>query len=270
LFAVVKGYRMTEAEVWAPRDGSPEPASRRERVRAAAYDEIRSVGRQLLATEGLDGVSLRAIAREMGMTAPALYRYYESREHLLADMCAMFFNELSDMIQAACDAEADDDIAGQLMVASRAFRRWSYEHPAEFTHLFGSPIPGVFGPDTYTPEGFDPDNPAHAAGIKFGAIFMRLFVALWHTEPFPVPTDEEIAPALRQQLDWNLPGAEEIPPGARLHFLSAWVSLYGLVTMEVFGHLGWALKDSAPFFEYELEQLCTKLGIAYTPPTEDP
>jgi hypothetical protein len=75
---------------------------------------------------------------------------------------------------AACDAEADDDIAGRLMVASRAFRRWSHEHQAEFTHLFGSPIPGVFGPDTYTPEGFDPNNPAHAAGIRFGAIFMRL------------------------------------------------------------------------------------------------
>ena len=261
---------MVEAAVVAPGDGSPEPASRRERVRAAAYDEIRNVGRQLLATEGLDGVSLRAIAREMGMTAPALYRYYESREHLLADMCAMFFNELSDMIQTACDAEAAEDIASQLMAASRAFRRWSNEHQAEFTHLFGSPIPGVFGPETYTPEGFDPDNPAHAAGIKFGAIFMRLFVALWHAQPFPIPSDDQIAPALRSQLNWNLPGAEEIPPGARLHFLSAWVSLYGLVTMDVFGHLGWALKDSAPFFEYELEQLCIKLGIAYAPPTDEP
>ena len=63
-------------------------------------------------------------------------------------------------------------------------------------------------------------------------------------------------PTLRSQLDWNLPGAEEIPTGARLLFLSAWVSLYGLVTMDVFGHLGWALKDlrTEPSSRYELEQ----------------
>lgn len=257
---------MTDTEVRTPGDDAPEPATRRERVRAAAYDEIRSVGRKLLATDGASGVTLRAIAREMGMTAPALYRYYDSREALLTDMCACSFNELSDTIEAACEAVSTHDPVAGIMAASRAFRRWAYEHPAEFAHLFGSPIPGFMGPQSHEPHGADLGNPAHVAGMRFGGLFMRLFVALWREQPFPVPADDEIEPELRAQLDLDLPGAEEIPPGARLKFLSAWVSLYGLVTMDVFGHLGWALSDTEPFFEYELSQLCAKLGIDYSPP----
>jgi AcrR family transcriptional regulator len=266
MFAAVKGYRMTDTDVRIPGDDAPEPATRRERVRAAAYEEIRSVGRKLLATDGASGVTLRAIAREMGMTAPALYRYYDSREALLTDMCACSFNELSDTIEAACEAvSADDPVAG-IIAASRAFRRWAHEHPAEFAHLFGSPIPGLIGEDTFPPHGADPGNPAHMAGLRFGGVFMRLFAALWREQPFPVPADEEIEPALRAQLDLDLPGAAEMPAGARLKFLSAWVNLYGLVTMDVFGHLGWALTDSEPFFEYELSQVCAKLGVDYRPP----
>lgn len=257
---------MTDIEVRTPGDDTPEPATRRERVRAAAYDEIRSVGRKLLATDGASGVTLRAIAREMGMTAPALYRYYDSREALLTDMCACSFNELSDNIESACEAVSTDDPVAGIMAASRAFRRWAHEHPAEFAHLFGSPIPGVMGPQSHEPHGADPGNPAHMAGMRFGGLFMRLFIAWWREQPFPVPAEDEIEPSLRAQLHLDLPGAEAIPPGARLKFLSAWVSLYGLVTMDVFGHLGWVLSDSEPFFEYELSQLCAKLGIDYRPP----
>jgi AcrR family transcriptional regulator len=206
----------------------------------------------------------------MGMTAPALYRYYDSRELLLKDLCGTFFDELSDTIEAACATVSEDDPVERIMVACRAFRRWAHEHPAEFAHLFGSPIPGVTDPKTFLPEGHDPANPAHVAGLRFGGIFMRLFLALWRQRPFPVPADDEIDPALAEQLDLDLPGAEEVPRGGRLAFLSAWVSLYGLVTMDVFGHLGWALTDTEPFFEHELAQFCTKLGIDYTPPARRP
>ncbi len=245
---------------------SPLPAagdgqSRRERVRAAAYDEIRTVARRLLAAEGPPGVTLRAIAREMGMTAPALYRYHPSRESLLTDLCATFLDELSDELEAARDHVPATRPGERLVAVSRTFRRWAHVNPAEFALIFGSPIPGLPTTKERHIDESHAEDPTHMGGIRFGSIFVGIFVQLWNRQPFPVPADEEIDLALRTQLDLELPGAEQLPRGARLIFLGAWTRLYGLVAMDVFGHLAWALTDTEPFFESELRRACNALGI---------
>lgn len=250
---------MTSSETFAQRDDPVGPSSRRERVRAAAYDEIRTVARRLLATDGPAGVTLRAIAREMGMTAPALYRYHPSREHLLIDLCATFLHELSDALEAARDQT--DQPGESLITVSRAFRRWAHAHPAEFALVFGSPIPGLPTTKERHLDESKAADPTQIGGIRFGSIFVGIFVQIWNRQPFPVPADEDIDPVLRAQLDLELPGAEQLPRGARLIFLGAWTRLYGLVAMDVFGHLAWALTDTEPFFESELRRACIALGI---------
>lgn len=246
------------------------PPTRRERVRAAAFEEIRGVARRLLGTEGPAGVTLRAIAREMGMTAPALYRYFPSREDLLTDLCATFFHDLSDTLEAARDEVPADRPGERVIATSRAFRRWARANPAEFSLIFGSPIPGLPTAADKHAEEHDLSDPSHRAGIRFGAVFMGLFVALWQRQPFPVPSDDEIPPSLRAQLDLELPGAESLPLGARLTFLSCWARLYGLVAMDVFGHLGWALSDTEPFFETELRRIAATLGVDWPGDTGSP
>jgi hypothetical protein len=124
-------------------------------------------------------------------------------------------------------------------------------HPAEFTLLFGSPIPGV-----ETAE----DSPAHVHGQRFGQAFGRLFTELWERHPFPVPT--AIDPAMEAALlDYAEHVGIALPPEAIAVFLSCWIKLYGAVTMEIFGHISFALADPEPLFDFELAALLDRLGL---------
>jgi AcrR family transcriptional regulator len=268
--------------------------SRRDRVRAATSQEIVQTARRLLVEQGVSAVSLRAIAREMGMTAPALYRYYESHEELLRHVVADIFTELADHLHAsikaaerdwlargqaaaatgqAADAaepakaataaesrgQAGDQtpalIAVQLVAACRAFRGWALEHQPEFGMIFGSPLPGLE---------LMHDDPLAECGFRFGQVFLSLFGELWRRWPFPAPADEELEPSLRAQLAQyhDVVGAD-LPLGVLQTFLRCWVLLYGTVSLEVFGHLRFALDDAAPLFELMMTDLAAMIGLDY-------
>jgi AcrR family transcriptional regulator len=234
------------------------PVTRRERLRAETVQEIQSTARRMLVSDGYDGLSLRAIARAMGMSAPALYRYYASREELIAALVDELKTELTEALENARDAEPD--LVRKLLAASREFRRWAVAHPAEFTLVFTSSAIGLDQPH----ERGDP------AGERFGQVFGNLITELYLTRPFPIPADDEIETALRGQLqEWNDCFPQPLPLGVTQVFLSAWIRLYGTVSMEVFGQLKFALADAGPMFEAELRSLGEVLGISddYTPPT---
>jgi len=288
--------------------------SRRDRVRAATVTEIKDTARRILVAEGPDGLSLRAIAREMGMTAPALYRYFPSREDLIGALIADLYDELTAAISTAAGAAGDaagriagaatrgaagnpargtaGDAAGGIdgaaargaagnlargtargvgggaaagetaggdpragiTAASRAFRAWALAHPREFGLLFGSPIPGI--------DAHSDDSPAGLASERFGQVFGDLVARIYLASPFPVPAEDEMDPDLRRQLrDWCSALPVELPVGAGQVFLSCWIRLYGMVALEVFGHVQFALPDAEPLFEAELRDLAVKLGF---------
>jgi AcrR family transcriptional regulator len=232
--------------------------SRRERLRTATLGEIKSGARRLLIDGGPGGISLRAIAREMGMTAPALYRYYPNLEELVGDLCADLYNEVSDALDAAREACPPEDTAGRLFSVCREFRRWSVAHPAEFSLMFGSPLPGL-------PELRQEESGKHEAGVRFAGVFLALFVEIWRRAPFDVPADDRLPPHLVDQLNrYTSESGLDLPVGATQLFLSCWIRLYGLVAMEIFGHLRFALEDVEPMFEAELASAARVLGI--TPP----
>jgi AcrR family transcriptional regulator len=251
-------------------DGGPgavQPSSRRDRLRAATIEEIIQTARQLLVKDGPEAVSLRAIAREMGMTAPGLYRYFGSHEELLRHVCAGIFTELGADIHRAIEAaEPPADRSGDLSVkltvkmvaACREFRRWALTHSGEFGLVFGVPLPGL-DDGRY--------DIADECALAFAGTFFALFLELWHKVPFGVPADEQIDPGLRDQLVRyrNALGAS-IPLGAMLTFLRCWTVLYGAVAMEVFGHMRFALEDPAPMFELTLGDLANLVGLRYPLP----
>jgi AcrR family transcriptional regulator len=234
--------------------------NRRDRVRAATVTEIKDTARRILVADGPDGLSLRAIAREMGMTAPALYRYFPSREDLIGALIADLYDELTATLSTAATAAGADPRAG-ITAASWAFRSWALAHPREFGLLFGSPIPGI--------DAHSDDSPAGLASERFGQVFGDLVARIYLAEPFPVPAEDEMDPQLRRQLrDWCSALPVELPIGAGQVFLSCWIRLYGMVAMEVFGHLEFALPDAEPMFEAELRDLAVKLGFGPARATE--
>jgi AcrR family transcriptional regulator len=230
--------------------------SRRERMRDATLQEIKDVAREHLRAHGPSGISLRGIARVMGMTAPGLYRYYSGLDDLLAAMIETYTNEACDAMEAARDALPEDDLGGRLIAVTRTFRQWALEHRPEFTLIFGSPVPGFTRPQ---------EGGMYEAGSRFGGIFFTLFAELWRRQPFPIPGDEEIPPVLRRELEIFAAscGADEagVPLGVIRMFAASWVRLYGMVTMEIFGHVAFLVEDAEPLFEAELADMARTVGL---------
>jgi AcrR family transcriptional regulator len=236
------------------------PVSRRDRVRADTVREIKETARRVLVGQGVDGLALRAVAREMGMTAPALYRYFSSREDLVENVVADLYDELVTVLEAARDAARPATAPIQLLACSREFRRWATTHHAEFGLLFGSAGDGVV--PAHGVPGHE-DSPAELAAARFGAVFAVLVAEIYMERHFPIPADDEIEPPLQEQLQaWCAKFPVQLPLGVMQVFLSCWIRLYGLVCMEIFGHLKFALNDAEPMFEAELHSLAHVLGVA--------
>lgn len=261
------------SEVAGPGTVSP---SRRDRLRAATIEEIVQTARRILVKDGPEAVSLRAIAREMGMTAPGLYRYFGNYEELVRYLTASIFTELGNDIHQAIEA-AEPTVTGpaatepgefmrakltvKMVAACREFRRWALNHRGEFALLFGVPLPGL-DDGRY--------DIADECALAFAGTFFRLFLELWQKTPFPVPDDAQIDPGLGDQLGRyrdglaaSIPLGASLPLGAVLTFLRCWTLLYGAVAMEVFGHMRFALEDPAPMFEITLGDLAALVGLRY-------
>jgi AcrR family transcriptional regulator len=247
--------RVPDRSVASLRARGPRASSRRDRARAATTEEIKQTARRILIENGPDAVSLRAIAREMGMTAPALYRYFGSHSELLKHVIADIFAELTGDLRAAIE-DAGAGLSARVIAAAREFRRWSLSHQREFGMLFGSPLPGV---------NIEKDEVTLECGREFGNTFFVLVLEVWRSRPFPVPPDGQIGPGLRDQLERYRDElgavADGLPLGLLLTFLRCWVRLYGIVALEVFGHLGFALDDAEPMFEMMLAETAPLLGL---------
>ncbi|TQN31910.1 TetR family transcriptional regulator [Haloactinospora alba] len=240
--------------------GNAAPPSRRERLREATLREIKDIARHHLAEHGPAGISLRAIAREMGMTAPALYRYFASLEELLESLEADFFAELSAHVRSCEETLPADDTDGRILASLRAFRRWALRNQAEFAFLFGPPSPQRERAAAGT---------AIEAGQRFAAIFFALFDRLLQEHRFTVPDEAELSPALCRQLELfarNNGFTDDVSNGALRVLTSCWIRLYGLISIEAFHHMSSLMEDMEPLFEYELKNVLTQLGVDYRAP----
>jgi len=229
---------------------------RRDRVRAATAQEIRQAARRIVLERGPRAASIRAVAAEMGMTPPGLYRYFAGRQELLKHVAADILTDLASDIDAAAagaGTPGETDPADRLAAACWEFRRWSLSHPAAFGMLFGAPLPGGnAAQDKMTAE----------RKQKLAAAFLGPFRQLWRTGPFPVPADDQIDPGLRRQLEcYHRQAKADLPVGAVLVFLRCWVRLYGSVATQLCGHPNLALDDAETMFQHTLATTLPLAGI---------
>jgi AcrR family transcriptional regulator len=156
--------------------------SRRERLRTATVTEIKDAARRLLVGGGPQAISLRAIARDMGMTAPAIYRYFDSLDALVIAVVSDFFDELREDIEKIAVAHADGDAVTRISMMARGFRQWALHHPAEFALMFGSPVPGITQFAAHC-------SPVNDAGARFGEVFLNVLGELYEARPRRTPAD---------------------------------------------------------------------------------
>ncbi|RZQ62290.1 TetR/AcrR family transcriptional regulator [Amycolatopsis suaedae] len=230
---------------------------RRARLRQATLEEIHGAVRTLLVEQGPAAVTINAVARQVGMSGPALYHYYASHDALVGAVTAGFFRELTAAMEQARDAHADAPAGNRILAACRAMRAWAIAHPAEFGWIFASPISAA---------NRQSGSPRQQAGQRFEQVLLDLTVEQWRTRPFPVPDPAGLPASLREQLAAYSASIDgRLPPGAAHVFLTCWIRLYGLLCMEVLHQLDFAYTDLEPVFEECLRDLADALGLDGVP-----
>jgi AcrR family transcriptional regulator len=232
---------------------------RRERVRRATIDEIKQTAREQLASHGTEGLSLRAVARAMGLTASALYRYFPSRDDLITEMIIDGFGSLADALEAALEQGSGGDAGHLWMTVAHGYRRWAHEHSTEYALIFGTPIPGYAPADDRTTAQLHRSAAAlfacMSAGLADGTLNPSRFAA-------------QLTPELRSGLAaWGAKAAVAIPPEGMAGCMLAWTQLHGFLSLELFGHLPSVLGSPDPLFDQQMHDLLERLG--YRPATAD-
>jgi AcrR family transcriptional regulator len=228
--------------------------TRRERQREATYDEITRTSRALLA-EGAE-LSLRAVAGRMGMTAPALYRYVSSYQELVDLVAFEIDKAATERFAAAAEELPEDDYAGRLVASVTEFRMWALTNTREFSLAFANPIADAqcVRRDLLT-------------SYNSGHLMTGQMRALWEHNHHPIPTLDELPPAIRESvLDPLIPAKVDDLPiedrGLVWLYQQGWTTLYGVVALEVFGHMDPRIIESGEMFVHVVREFAPKLGLA--------
>ena len=230
--------------------------SRREIQREQTTIEIKEVARKQMAETGAAALSLRAIAREMGMSTPALYRYFENRDALVTALIIDAYTALGDAMLAAMESVDELDFYGRFHAITNAFRNWALEFPADFTLIYGTPIPGYHAPGELTiPVA---GRILEIFGIIFASAFQhgKLQAPQFYTD---LPEDmAQIISHFHQLVEEEYPGIPEIAITLTMYVLPR---VYGLVWAEQYNHFPPGFADSGYFYTLEIDAMYENFGL---------
>jgi AcrR family transcriptional regulator len=205
--------------------------------------------RRQLASDGASGLSLRAVARELGMAPSAVYRYFSSRDDLLTALIVEGYDAVGQIAEEAAATGAG--AAERWRAVCRAVRRWALGHPQEYALLYGSPVPGY-------------EAPHHTVGSasRFTIVMARLLVEAHQAgelttsegPPLPPPMAAEAARVART-------ATPDVPIGNVAAALVAWSLLFGQINFEVFGRFEGVIEDPEVLFEHAVTVMTTLVGL---------
>lgn len=230
----------------------------RERARDEITAEILAAARARLAEVGPAALSLRAVARDVGMVSSAVYRYFPSRDDLLTALLVQAYDEIG---HAAETADPGGDPVTRWLSVCRAARQWAREHQHEWALLYGSPVIGYAAPrDTVTPA---------------SRVIVRLVQILASADPRPPEGPDagfggSVAGAT-EALAERIPDAPALSdPEVVGRALMAWSGLVGVISFELWGHLVGAIADHDAYFDHVARRLAADIGIGtHTGPDTD-
>jgi AcrR family transcriptional regulator len=218
-------------------------------VRAELTREITDAARRQLASDGAAALSLRAVARELGMASSAVYRYFPSRDDLLTTLIVDAYDALGAAAERAEGAVDRADLRARWRAGCRAVRGWALAHPHEYALVYGSPVPGYAAPQATI-------GPAARVGVVLSRIVAE-GVAAGVVDPGTGGADAALAPGAAEAV--GLPVDPGATVGARV--VQVWTALFGLISFEVFGQLHNVVDRREEFFHDAVERLGDLLGL---------
>ena len=221
----------------------------RQRVRAAVSADIVAEARRQLAEVGAGALSLRAVARELGMASSAVYRYFPSRDDLLTALIVEAYEVLGEVAETA--ALTAGPVAGRWRAVCRSIRTWAFEHPHEYVLLFGSPVPGYQAPPVTL-------APASRVTLVLAGLLVDAQRAgeLEPTEAAALP--RAVATEVRTIGQLALPG---VPLSTVAQALLVWPQLFGQISFELYGRFEGIVENPEVLFEHAVATMARALGI---------
>ncbi|GAB4084078.1 TetR/AcrR family transcriptional regulator [Myceligenerans cantabricum] len=231
------------------------PRTARALARETLTRQILEAARARLHSDGPAALSLRAVARDVGMVSSAVYRYFPSRDALLTKLLIDSYGELGEAVEQAEGAVARDDTGGRWLAACRALHAWCVARPGDFALLYGTPIPGYAAPQ-------DTVEPATRVIRVLAGIVGDAYAA--GARPVPAPDGADAGDIVTGARDFVIRHGlvpEDIGSEAVVRTLMAWSELFGTVSFELFGHLVGSVDDAGRWFDHVAGRLAADLGI---------
>jgi AcrR family transcriptional regulator len=223
----------------------------RARVRAEMTEEIKATARRHLAEQGASNLSLRAVAREVGLVSSAVYRYFASRDELLTALILDAYNSLGEAAERA-EAEVERaDLIGRFEAVCHAVRRWAVANPHEFALTYGTPVPGYAAPQ-------DTVGPA----TRVTAVLGRILVDGAGAGVLRAPAGDWLPPVVLGEMNriagTTFPG---VPPTVLARGFIVWTALFGAVSFELFGRLVNVIDDREAWFAFQVTSMARYVGV---------
>ena len=216
----------------------------RDRARAEITGEIKAVARRHLAEQGSAALSLRAVAREVGMVSSAVYRYFPSRDDLLTALIIDAYNAVGAAAEAALAAHRRRATAQRWVGVSLAIRAWALANPQEYALIYGSPVPGYTAPQ-------DTVDPASRVPLAL------LQIVVDGVAVGEINTDDTKAVPRTIHADFAIlraAAAPNVPDAVVSRALLAWSQLFGSISLELFGHLHNVIHDFDAYFTLQMRR----------------
>ncbi|MFN3359731.1 MAG: TetR/AcrR family transcriptional regulator [Pseudomonas sp.] len=219
--------------------------------------QIKAVARRQMAEHGTAGIALRSIARELGITAPAIYNYFPRLDDLITALIVDAFTDLAATMEAAEDAAPSRRPAHRIVALCLAYRRWAVEHPLDFQLIYGNPIPGYVAPAEITIP------LARRPFLRIFACFLEAFQA----GELTIPAEYQAVPpgVAAHMAEWKRQSGIDMPDPLIALLMSGWARIHGMVQLELFNHLQPLVGDAAALYRYEIDALVQSLGMSIAP-----
>lgn len=229
--------------------------SKLEARRAATVARIKETARALLVVWGADGLSLREVARQMGQSSSALYRYFANRDELLTALIVDAYDDLGLAAETAEEGVARFDLFARFMATCTAVRTWAQANPHLYALLYGSPVPGYQAPETTV-------APASRVPLVFGRIVGDAGAAgLLPTGTMSAQQAEQVR--AQGLMEWEVLRAvmPQVPDESIVRAILAWSTIFGYVSFELFGHFEGSVIDTSATFHWMAVDIAGQFGL---------